>query len=151
MRRPSIYTERRQPLDVKMTPMIDVVFLLLVFFVWTASFQLVERVLPSAVSEVTSVQPTDADRPPPPEADFHDVVVRILWAGDTPQWLINEQPCADLADLRRRLDSIRSANDQAPVIIHPDSDTPLGYVIEVYDVSRQVGFEKVQFAVSQEA
>jgi biopolymer transport protein ExbD len=33
MRRPSIYTDRREPLDVKMTPMIDVVFLLLIFFV----------------------------------------------------------------------------------------------------------------------
>ncbi|MEO8496389.1 MAG: biopolymer transporter ExbD, partial [Planctomycetota bacterium] len=40
MRRPSIFTERREPLDVKMTPMIDVVFLLLIFFVWTASFHI---------------------------------------------------------------------------------------------------------------
>jgi len=151
MRRPSIYTQRRQPLDVKMTPMIDVVFLLLVFFVWTASFQIVERVLPSAVSEVTSTQPAAADRPPPPEADFHDVVVRILWASEAPQWLINEQPCADLTEVQQRLTTIHTANAQTPVIIHPDSDTPLGYVIEVYDVSRRVGFDKVQFAVSQEA
>ena len=134
-----------------MTPMIDVVFLLLVFFVWTASFQLVERVLPSAVSESTPAQPADADTPPPPEADFHDVVVRILWASNAPRWLLNEQPCADLASLRGRLVAIHSANAQAPVIIHPDSDTPLGYVIEVYDVSRQVGFDKIQFAVSQDA
>ncbi|MBC8874781.1 MAG: biopolymer transporter ExbD, partial [Planctomycetes bacterium] len=52
MRRESIYTQRRSDLDVKMTPMIDVVFLLLVFFVWTASFHIVEHILPSSVSAV---------------------------------------------------------------------------------------------------
>ena len=42
MKRPSPYVDRRgdASMDSTMTPMIDVVFLLLVFFVWTASFQL---------------------------------------------------------------------------------------------------------------
>ncbi len=46
-----------------MTPMIDVVFLLLVFFVWTASFQAAEQVLPShllsshGTSEQIDVEP----------------------------------------------------------------------------------------------
>lgn len=151
MRRPSIYTQRRQSLDVKMTPMIDVVFLLLVFFVWTASFQIVERVLPSSVSEVVGGEQADIELPPPAEADFHDVVVRILWAGQEARWMINERPCTDLAEVRERLDIIFAASAKAPVIIHPDPDTPLGYVIEVYDVSRLVGFDKVQFAVAQDA
>ena len=38
-------------LEVKMTPMIDVVFLLLIFFVWTSSFELPEFDLPSALAE----------------------------------------------------------------------------------------------------
>ena len=37
-------------LNTAMTPMIDVVFLLLVFFVWTASFQTIEYVLDSQVA-----------------------------------------------------------------------------------------------------
>ena len=40
--------------DIPMTPMIDVVFLLLVFFVWTASFQLVENRLPGAIAPPTA-------------------------------------------------------------------------------------------------
>ena len=45
MRRRSPFA-RRDSLEIKMTPMIDVVFLLLIFFVWTASFQVVEYLLP---------------------------------------------------------------------------------------------------------
>ena len=35
-------TSNDDSLELKMTPMIDVVFLLLVFFVWTSSFELPE-------------------------------------------------------------------------------------------------------------
>ena len=53
MRRPSPLVSRGSETDIDsaMTPMIDVVFLLLVFFVWTASFQIVEHVMPSELSE----------------------------------------------------------------------------------------------------
>ena len=55
MRRTSPLIRRgsENDIDSAMTPMIDVVFLLLVFFVWTASFQVVEFVLPSNMSELT--------------------------------------------------------------------------------------------------
>jgi biopolymer transport protein ExbD len=151
MRRPSIYTDRREPLDVKMTPMIDVVFLLLIFFVWTASFQIVERVLPSSVSEASGTGSTTPDEPPPPEADFHDIVVRILWAEGRVSWRVGEETYNQLSGVEQRLALIFRANDEAPVIIDPDDDTPFGSVIEVYDLSRQVGFREVKFAASDQA
>ena len=42
MRAPSFHDRRERDLKIEMTPMIDVVFLLLVFFVWTASFRMIE-------------------------------------------------------------------------------------------------------------
>jgi biopolymer transport protein ExbD len=56
MDRVSSYRRQRRDLDVKMTPMIDVVFLLLVFFLWTASFRISEQVLPSNISAVKTDQ-----------------------------------------------------------------------------------------------
>ena len=53
MKRPSQLVDQRASavdMDSAMTPMIDVVFLLLIFFVWTASFQIVEQILPSEIS-----------------------------------------------------------------------------------------------------
>ena len=149
MRRPSIYNERRGDVDVKMTPMIDVVFLLLVFFIWTASFQIVEQVLPSSVSAQRGTDPASTDEPPPPEEDFEDIVIRILWASDRPAWRINNEPVASLADVRSTLRTIARIKPDAPVILHPDPNVPLGHVIDAYDITRLQGFDKVQFAASE--
>ena len=151
MRRPSIFTDRRQPLDVKMTPMIDVVFLLLIFFVWTASFHIVEHVLPSSVSEITGNESLSPNEPPPPEADFHDVIVRVLCADGRVSWRIGDEPLSDLEGVEAKLARIFQANADAPLIIDPDDATPLGAVIDVYDLSRRIGFDEVQFAAAEDA
>lgn len=133
-------------LDSAMTPMIDVVFLLLVFFVWTASFQIVEQILPSEVSAQMGNEPSELDEPPP-EADFPDNVVTIGWDGVNPNWTYNEQPMSSLAELRSKLTEISSINASAPVILYPDKVVPLGHVIDVYDISKLSGFSRVSFAV----
>lgn len=148
MRRESVYTQRRSELDVKMTPMIDVVFLLLVFFVWTASFHIVEHLLPSSVSAVRGTEASDPATPPP-EKDFDDVVIRIHWLDTRPGWRVNEEPMVTLDEVRASLAGIAVVKPDAPVILHPDEDVPLGHVIDVYDVTRLEGFEKVQFAASE--
>lgn len=150
MRLPTVFSSQRRELDVAMTPMIDVVFLLLVFFVWTASFQIVEYVLPSNVSAVTGSQPNDAAAVPPPEADFDDVVIRILLQNGRAAWQLNGTPIATLAEIRSSLVAIAAVKPDAPVILHPEGDVPLGHVIDVYDVARLEGFEKVQFAASED-
>ena len=133
-----------------MTPMIDVVFLLLIFFVWTASFQIVEYALQSNVSDATAGAAVEPETLPD-EIDFHDVVVRVLWTGDQPTWLINDEPLAALGQVRGKLETIFAQNESAPVIIHPDDDTPLEHVIAVYDISRLVGFAKVRLTASEGA
>ncbi|MFP6752801.1 MAG: biopolymer transporter ExbD [Pirellulaceae bacterium] len=146
MRRRSPFA-RRESLEIKMTPMIDVVFLLLVFFVWTASFQVVEYLLPSELSTLPGNQA--ALEEPPPEADFEDVVIRIHWTGDQPGWTINDQQADSLAQLHQRLQAIAQVKQDAPVILHPDEEVPLGDVINVFDLSRLTGFEKIQFVAGE--
>ena len=149
MHRPSVYNLRRSDVDVKMTAMIDVVFLLLVFFLWTASFHIVEQVLPSSVSARQGSDPVRSDEPPPPQDDFDDIVIRITWTADRPAWRVNGQPAGTLAQVRETLQNIVRVKSDAPVILHPDPDVPLGHVIDVYDITRLEGFDKVQFAASE--
>lgn len=151
MKTPSYFTTRRSAMELQMTPMIDVVFLLLVFFVWTASFHVAEYILPSSVSTAAGAGQASANDPPPPEADFDQVVVRILWLDDQPAWRINDQPLANLDQVRTQLDRIANIKRDAPVILHPDPLVPLGHVIDIYDIARLVRFEKVQFAASEAA
>lgn len=146
MRAPSTYTRQRAGLDIPMTPLIDVVFQLLVFFLLTASFQAIEHLLPSRVSAPQSRGADALSETPPPEADFHEVVVRILWTNAQPAWQISGQAVATLDDVYRTLAAIARIKADAPVILHPDPGVPLGHVIDVYDITRRVGFPSVQFA-----
>jgi biopolymer transport protein ExbD len=77
-------------------------------------------------------------------------VIRILWAERTPLWQVNESPVRSLAAVREILSSIASVKSDAPVIVHPDPEVPVGDVIDVYDLTRLEGFEQVQFAASEE-
>ncbi len=149
MRRTSPLVRRGSDIDMDsaMTPMIDVVFLLLVFFVWTASFQIIEHVLPSEMSELTGSDPVEQAEPPPPR-DFDDLVVRIGWSGDAPTWRINNQLSPSLADVQRQLLTISEIQTGALVILHPDPMVPLGFVIEAYDAAKASGFEQVSFAIN---
>ena len=122
-------------------------FLLLVFFVWTAGFQIAEYILPSNVSAAagSAVNPREA---PPPEADFDNIIVRVQGNTDQPQWLVNGQSMASLNQVGEMLSRIAKIKPDAPVILHPDPGIPLGTVIDAYDTARAASLKKVQFATS---
>jgi biopolymer transport protein ExbD len=151
MRRASSFNSRQSYMELKMTSLIDVVFQLLIFFVWTASFTIAEYVLPSQVFQAKAVGGgANTNQPPPPEADFPEIVVRILWSNGRPGWLVNKEPATGLKDVQEKLVRVFAINREAPVIIDPEPLVPLGHVIDLYDLTRQVGFDKVQFAATQE-
>jgi biopolymer transport protein ExbD len=149
VKRSSIFARRHSELDVKMTPMIDVVFLLLIFFVWTASFQIVEQVLPSNLTAASGSQPSVDSQPPPPESDFDDIVIKVHWnaASQTPSWEVNDTSLDSLANVRDRLKTIGSIKRDAPIFILPDEDAPMLHVIDVYDAARLEQFPKVNLAI----
>ena len=146
MRAPSYLIDRTEGLDVKMTPMIDVVFLLLIFFVWSASFRVVEYSLASSLLTPAG-QGIDAEIDSQ-LIDLERVVIRIQWDQTRPAWLVNEQPAANMAAVRSILARVHSIQSELPVVIDPDAQVPLGFVIDAYDVSRQEGFSTVQFVAN---
>ncbi len=153
MRAPSSYAQERTGIEIPLTPLIDVVFQLLVFFLLTAGFHAAERTLPSPISAArtdtahTPADPSSADAPSA-ALDFHDVVIRIRWVSSQPTWRIGGQTLASLADVRDLLANIAQINADAPVILHPDPDVPLGHVVDVYDAARQVGLATIQFVAT---
>jgi biopolymer transport protein ExbD len=142
------HRQRGEALDINtaMTPMIDVVFLLLVFFVWTISFEAIERLLPSQVSrEVGKLasEMTELD----PEVDFERIVIRLVGEPGQPTYTVNDQAMSTPAEVRAFLQEIATINSEAPVVIHPDDLIETGFVVAVLDISRQCGFSKVSFAI----
>ncbi len=144
MKVPSQTTRTRGPLQVEMTPMIDVVFLLLIFFLWTASFRIAEQRLPSNLAEETTTRGNTSEATE--EMDFEPVVVRIGWEESGPRWNVNGRDVGDLESVSQTLLAVAQVKSDLPVIVDPVGAVPLGHVIDVYDLTRNLGFDKVQFA-----
>ena len=138
----------RGPMELKMTPMIDVVFLLLVFFLWTSSFELPEYDLPSALAEPPLGVSEQTNRSPPPEA-FDELVITITGTAEIPQIELNASAVASVEALRERLREIVGLGAQPPVIVDPDAQIPMGVAIDVYDAARAAGLTRVLFAAEE--
>lgn len=130
-----------------MTPMIDVVFLLLIFFVCTASIQPLEQALRSDLV-LSGAGVLDAEIEPQPEIE--EVIVRGVWRADRVAWSVNDSPTPTLEQLRTMLIALAEIDPTLPVIVDADGPTPLGQVVAAYDMSRAAGFATVRFAASAE-
>jgi len=152
MKKPSQYVQSGAATDIDsaMTPMIDVVFLLLVFFVWTASFQIIEQVMPSQLSQAAGADPVESTEVPE-EADFDNLIVRISMNGNVPSWMVNDQPFDSVDAVKQQLKAIADISTEAPVILYPQQDVPLEHIMNAWDGAKLSGFAKVQFAISGES
>lgn len=129
-----------------MTPMIDVVFLLLIFFVCTASFQIAEEVLPSQLLAAGAGAETEAE----PEPELDRIIIKLRRQPQGLAWQINESPQMHLSDVKTKLAAIAAIDASVPVVLDIGGEVPLGDAIDLYDVCRLVGLAKIQFAASVE-
>ena len=136
----------RPPIELKMTPMIDVVFLLLVFFVWTSSFELPEFDLPGSIATPPSGS-VSSNATPPPEA-FDEIVIQLSRNEDRLVIRVNEFEMQDTQALRIYLSQVLDAGVQPPVIVDPDDNVTMQWAVEVYDAAREVGVDRVLFAAT---
>lgn len=137
----------RRPIEIMMTPMIDVIFLLLVFFLATSSFQIVEQLMPSNVSKLSPA--AGAGESPPPEASddvLEQVVVKLEYAESGAIAKLNGVALAQLTDLRQRLLTMSGVRANVPVIIDPEPLVQAADVVTVYDWARQAGLTRVYLA-----
>lgn len=141
---------RREGLELKMTPMIDVVFLLLIFFLWTSSFQPPEFDLPGSLASQPEAGTSERGEDQPPAEMFDEIVIEVRGTDlAAPQLSLNGQAIANLSALAKQLETIAALGIQPPVIIDPADETPIGAAIRVYDVARGVGLERVLFAAKR--
>ena len=123
-----------------MTPMIDVVFLLLIFFVCTASFQIPEAILPSSL-ELSGTTASDLSA----ELELERVLIAIVKRHNAFTFTINGQGCPSLARMSEILAALAGVDNGLPILLDIAGDAPLGTAIDVYDRCRLAGFRKIQF------
>ncbi len=137
----------RRPVEIAMTPMIDVIFQLLVFFLATSSFNMVEKLLPSSVSKPTASKgPSDQASPEQIAELVEQTIVKIRVDGDEPVVLVNGQPLKNYEELLARFRAIEGVRSNVPVIIDPDPKVRASEVIRVYDLARVAGLTNAYLA-----
>lgn len=139
-----------ESLELKMTPMIDVVFLLLVFFVWTSSFELPEFDLPSAIAETPAGGTEVSTAPPPPAEAFDEIVIQLSLQDARLIIDLNGQRLDDIQALRTRVKAILTLGVQPPVIVDPSDQITMNMAVAVYDAARAAGADRVLFAAQPE-
>lgn len=129
-----------------MTPMIDVVFLLLIFFLCTANFQTLEEILPSLLR----APGTTTQAPVTPELeDLEEIVLQIHQAEGVPSWELQGNAYDQWPPVLAILRELAELENRLPVILDVDGDVELGEMIDVYDACRQVGFVDIRFAAEE--
>ena len=133
-----------------MTPMIDVVFLLLVFFICASVGSTADKLLPAELNG-TSTTSIEAVAPAEPEVWEHPPVqIRIepLAAGDNPiSVFLDDEPLTGIESLSQRLTRLGEADPATRIILNVNDDVEVQQFILVYDLCQKLKFENVSFAV----
>ena len=126
---------RREEPSVNLTPLIDVVFLLLIFFMVTTTFR--------EESEIQINLPQASNKPVEHEAQALEVTIdRDGHFFVNQQALINTQ----LDTLKRALRELKSDADNQSVIVSADANAPHQAVVKAMDAARQVGLTRLSIA-----
>ena len=127
----------KQPeeVDLNITPLIDVVFLLLIFFMVSTTFDHESEVnitLPKASKEIAQAKP-DA--------------INVAIDNDSRIFINkNELVNSQISTIKEALYDISADLEDAPIIISADEETPYQVVIRTMDAARQLGLVKITFA-----
>jgi biopolymer transport protein ExbD len=129
---------REDPI-IDLTPLIDVVFLLLIFFMVSTTFEH-QAVLKVDLPEASAVQP-QLD-----EAERLELII-----DDTGLMYLNDQRLVDSRERTIRAAFYQAAgeNRSIPLILRADRNTPHHYVVTVMDVAAQLGFTNLSIATDR--
>ena len=130
-----------RPPRLMMAPMIDIVFLLIIFFMFT-HLTVVAGQLDARLPASPGLFP---ERRTEPE-NFSDVVqVECRHRADLEEIRVDGEFTPDLEALYRRLLFIRSEQVRPMVLIDADDSALVGLVVGVFDTCRRAGFASINF------
>jgi biopolymer transport protein ExbD len=121
--------------EVNLTPMLDVVFILLIFFIVTASF-----VKESGI---------DINRPAAAMAvrkERGNILVAITPTGQI--WIDRRQ--VDVRAVRANIERLHAENPQGAVVIQADRESKNGLLVQVMDAAKLAGVESISIAADVE-
>jgi len=139
-------------MELNMTPMIDVIFQLMIFFMCSIHFKSLEGKLYSYLPNDKG-RPIDRWKPEPP---IDEVRVKLTYAESSPLMArvrVGEIDFRDWDSLERHLKDLAprlvmpDGLDIIPVKIDADGNVPTQAVVSVLNICKKAGVQKTEFAV----
>jgi biopolymer transport protein ExbD len=122
--------------EINLTPMLDVTFILLIFFIVTASF------IKEAGIEV--------NKPPAATAEPKERANILIAIDQHNQVWINRR-IVDTRAVRANVERLLAENPQGSVVIQADEKSENGVFVKVMDQARLAGVENIAIAAAPEA
>ena len=122
---------RKNESEVNLTPMLDVVFIMLIFFIVTASFVKESGIEISRPGASTAVRKEKGN-------------ILIAISANDQIWMNRRQ--VDPRALRANIERMHAENPQSAVIIQADKEAKTGLLVKVMDAARSAGVKSVSLA-----
>lgn len=132
MRRKRVRQE--EDADIDITPMLDIVFIMLIFFIVTATF-----VKESGI---------DVTRPDAETAVKQNRVAILIAIRDNNEIWINRRK-VDLASVRANVEKLHAENPQGGAVIQADRQAETGVLVEIMDQVRLAGVGAISIAAEE--
>jgi biopolymer transport protein ExbD len=127
-------TQVEEESEINITPMLDVVFIMLIFFIVTATF------VKEAGIEVNRPDAATATK-----AENANILIAIGANNDI--WI--DRRMVDIRSVRPNIERLHAENPQGSVVIQADKESKTDTLIQVMDASRQAGVFNVSIAAQE--
>ncbi|MBI1399669.1 biopolymer transporter ExbD [Hyphomonas sp.] len=125
--------------EVDLTPMLDVVFILLIFFIVTSTF---------AREEAIGLEPPPP--PAPPDVEEQEPVPAILILVEESGLIYVNGRATDISSVRANIERVVAESPNSAVIIQAHPKAKSGVVVQIRDEAYNAGFrDRVNILITQ--
>ncbi|MBT8063032.1 MAG: biopolymer transporter ExbD [Xanthomonadales bacterium] len=128
-------TQQEEESEINITPMLDVVFIMLIFFIVTATFVKEAGIDVNRPDAATAVKQEKAN-------------ILIAIGPNNDIWIDRRQ--VDIRSVRPNIERLHAENPQGTVVIQADKESKTDTLIQVMDASRQAGVYNVSIAAQDQ-
>ena len=126
-----------EPAGMQLAPMIDIVFLLLIFFIVTWQFSRSETEM--KISVPSSQEGAD------PKRVLGEIIVNVRVTGE----VVVEGQVMSQAQLKEKLAAIARQHKNQPIRLRGDAEASYQTIVEVIDTCQKAGIRNISFATQR--
>lgn len=128
MRRDHQQVQSESDDEINMTPMLDIVFIMLIFFIVTAVF-----IKEAGIEVIRPEAETSAEKP------RANILIAVSEGGDV--WIDKRQ--VDVSSVRAIVEQMKEENPQGSVVVQADQVSLSGVVLDVLDQVKEAGINNI--------